>query len=184
MARGFDGERVTITGMSENGSTQTIGFKGTAKVIPGRTTFPNVQDLATGAVPANDIYPNSVTFDGHDITIKNLGSNFTFPNQNFLGLVVTIPKKDDLPAIKSVWLVSSSGAAPLLGWNSHTIWINAEGETVPAGGSVELAVKFAHNTATKLTHAIASMGGGGAPLTSSSPVSNTTDLATTLAPHR
>jgi hypothetical protein len=42
----------------------------------------------------------------------------------------------------------------------------------------------AHVGAVKLSHAIASMGdGGGTPLANSGPINNTTDLATTLAPH-
>jgi hypothetical protein len=45
-------------------------------------------------------------------------------------------------------------------------------------------LKQEHEGAVKLSHAIASMGGADSTsLTTSSPVSNTTDLATTLAPH-
>ena len=66
----FNGEVVKIAGYYPEYAPGDVFFEGHAKVRPGVTTFPNIQDLATGSVPADKIIPESYTFRGDDITIS------------------------------------------------------------------------------------------------------------------
>jgi serralysin len=141
---GFDGDQVTLDVYYPDLTASSLQLSGSATVVPGTVTFPNILTLNH---TSTTLLGPSVNFSNTDILIDYPVSEegVATASGTFNGFVFTTAAGD--PAITGVSLASTNIpglTASDLSFTAHSISINEAGLTLPATvpGAIDIAASF------------------------------------------
>ena len=150
---GFNGDQIRFESYSPSISPAGLAATGTATVVPGQTTFPNLSALNIGSSTAlGTQVGGNLTFNGENIfflyPVSEGGT--TFPDVAFDGVVLT-DLSSDAKTITGVSLQNTNIAGITssdVTFDAHSISINFAGATFPTTepSSLQLTTSFANQT--------------------------------------